>query len=60
MKKMTTALTALTVTAALGGSYAATAGSASAAPGPGHRDRHHVVTDSGEPRRQQHHRSNPS
>ena len=40
MKKMTTALTALTVTAALGGTYAATAGGASAAPGPGHRDRH--------------------
>ena len=43
MKKMTTALTALTVTAALGGTYAATAGSASAAPGPGHRDRHHAT-----------------
>lgn len=40
MKKMTTALTALTVTAALGGTYAATAGGASATAGAGHRDRH--------------------
>ncbi|GAA4689324.1 hypothetical protein [Nocardioides nanhaiensis] len=43
MKKMTTALTALTVTAALGGTYAATAGSASATAGAGHRDRHHAT-----------------
>ena len=40
MKKTATALTALTVTAALAGTYAAaTAGGAAATPGPGHRDR---------------------
>lgn len=43
MKKTATALTALTVTAALAGTYAATAGSASAAPGPGHHNRHHAA-----------------
>ncbi len=43
MNKATTVLTALTVTAALAGTYAATAGGAAATPGPGHQDRGRTV-----------------